>query len=140
MLKKALQKIAQKIEAKMPQGVQVKGTENSLEVYAEDYMLFRDQGVDGTKKKNSPNKKYDLGAKFSYKGKMPPSKDLAKWAKKKGLQLKKGMTYEGLGFVIARSIKEKGIKPSLYLTKPFIDVLDKEDFDEVVEEMLKELK
>ena len=140
MLGKVLQKLARKIESKMPRGVQVKGTQNSIEVHAEDYMLFRDQGVDGIKRKNDPSKKYDLGTKFSYKGKMPPSKDLSKWAKKKGLKLKKGQTYEGLGFVIARSIKEKGIKPSLYLTKPFIDVIEQKDFDELIEEMLNELK
>ena len=78
MLGKVLQKLARKIESKMPRGVQVKGTQNSIEVHAEDYMLFRDQGVDGIKRKNDPSKKYDLGTKFSYKGKMPPSKNLTK--------------------------------------------------------------
>ena len=57
MLKDILQKIARKIESKMPKGVQVKGTQNCIEVYAEDYKTFRDQGVDGTKTKYSKPKK-----------------------------------------------------------------------------------
>ncbi len=83
----------------------------------EDYGMFQDKGVSGIKKKyNTP---------FSYKSKMPPIKPLQLWAKKRNIRLrdekgqyKKG-NYKTIGFLIARSIFEKGIKPSLFFTKPF---------------------
>ena len=81
------------------------------------YGNFQDKGVSGTEKK------YDTP--YSYKSKMPPIKPLADWAKRKGIKLrdekgkfKKG-GYKTLGFLIARSIQRKGIKPSLFFTKPF---------------------
>jgi hypothetical protein len=81
------------------------------------YGNFQDKGVSGTEKKyNTP---------YSYKSKMPPIKPLAEWAQRKGIKLrdekgkfKKG-GYKTLGFLIARSIQRKGIKPSLFFTKPF---------------------
>ena len=54
-----------------------------------------------------------------------PVKPLADWAKAKGLKLRdsKGRFQKGgyttLGFLIARSIQKKGLKPSLFFTKPF---------------------
>ena len=89
----------------------------SLDFEMEDYGVFQDKGVSGTKKKyNTP---------YSYTTKMPPVKPLAKWAKSKNLRLrsddgkfKKG-SYNTIGFLIARSIYKKGIKPSLFFTKPF---------------------
>ena len=81
------------------------------------YGNFQDKGVSGTEKK------YDTP--YSYKSKMPPIKPLAEWAKRKGIKLRdeKGKFKKGgymtLGFLIARSIQRKGIKPSLFFTKPF---------------------
>ena len=56
---------------------------------------------------------------------MPPVKPLAKWAKSKNIRLRdeqgkyqKG-NYQTIGYLIARSIYRKGIKPSLFFTKPF---------------------
>lgn len=83
----------------------------------EDYGMFQDKGVSGK------NKKYDTP--FSYKNKKPPIGPLAEWAKKKNIRLrdeqgrfKKG-NYNTIGFLISRSIFEKGLKPSLFFTKPF---------------------
>ena len=89
----------------------------NLQFKMEDYGIFQDKGVSGTKKKyNTP---------YSYTNKMPPSKPLAQWAKSKNIRLrdnkgkfKKG-SYNTIGFLIARSIYKKGIKPSLFFTKPF---------------------
>lgn len=89
----------------------------------EDYGMFQDQGVRG--KKSYYADKATSGSPFSYKDKMPPIKPLAKWAKKRGIRLrddkgkfKKG-NYNTIGFLIARSIFEKGMKASLFFTKPF---------------------
>ncbi|MGB2339250.1 MAG: hypothetical protein ACPH7I_05125 [Flavobacteriaceae bacterium] len=81
----------------------------------EDYGVFQDKGVSGTKKKyNTP---------FSYTSKRPPRKTLEEWISKRRFQFrdKKGkfMSYKSMSFLIQRSIFEKGIKPSLFFTKPF---------------------
>ena len=100
----------------------IKNNAFSLSFFMEDYGKFQDKGVSGTEKK------YDTP--FSYKSKMPPIEPLAKWAKRKGLKLrdskgkfKKGWnndsSYRTIGFLISRSIQRKGLKPSLFFTKPF---------------------
>ena len=83
----------------------------------EDYGMFQDKGVSGK------NKKYDTP--FSYKNKRPPIGPLAEWAKKRTIRLrdakgrfKKG-NYNTIGFLISKSIFEKGLRPSLFFTKPF---------------------
>ena len=97
----------------------VKVMPNSINVQfsMEDYGVFQDKGVSGKEKKyNTP---------FSYTNKMHPLKPLANWAKFRNIRLrdKKGRfskgNYNTIGFLIARSIYKKGIKPSLFFTKPF---------------------
>lgn len=96
---------------------EMKAMPNSLRLYfdIENYGFFQDKGVSGTKRK------YDTP--FSYKTKMPPPKAFDKWIIKKGIAPRKKdgkfTTRKGLQFAIARSIFEKGIKPSLFFTKPF---------------------
>ena len=87
----------------------------SLSFSMEEYGIYQDKGVSGTKKKyNTP---------FSYTTKRPPANKLDKWTVKRGIAPRddKGrfITRKGLNFIIARSIFEKGIKPSLFFTKPF---------------------
>ena len=82
----------------------------------EDYGKFQDLGVSGVKKKyNTP---------YSYTSKMPPAKAFSDWVVRKGLEGirdEKGrfIKRKSLQFLIARSIYMKGIKPSLFFTKPF---------------------
>ena len=88
----------------------------SLKFLMEEYGKFQDKGVSGTKKK------YDTP--YSYKDKMPPPNKMDKWIVKKnlkGLRNDKGqfISRKSLQFMIARSIFKKGIKPSLFFTKPF---------------------
>jgi len=96
---------------------EIKAMPNSLRLYFDmaDYGFFQDKGVSGTKKK------YDTP--FSYTNKMPPPKAVDKWIVKKGIAPRKKdgkfTTRKGLKFAIARSIFEKGIKPSLFFTTPF---------------------
>jgi hypothetical protein len=90
---------------------------NSLRLYFDmaDYGFYQDKGVSGTKVKYS--------TPFKYTNKMPPPKAFDKWIIKKGIAPRnkegKFQTRKGLQFAIARSIFEKGIKPSLFFTKPF---------------------
>ena len=96
---------------------EAKAFPNSIGIYfdMEDYGFFQDKGVSGIKKK------YDTP--FSYKSKMPPPSAFDKWTIRRGIAPRntKGQfqTRKGLNFAIARSIFEKGIKPSLFFTKPF---------------------
>jgi hypothetical protein len=89
----------------------------SLAIFMEEYGKFQDKGVDGTEVKHS--------SPYSFKSKQPPSQPIAEWAKARRIRFRddKGRytvgNYKTIGFIIARSIKKKGIKPSLFFTKPF---------------------
>ena len=96
---------------------EVKVSKNSISIFFKmnPYGIFQDKGVSGTERKyNTP---------FSYKTKMPPAQSFETKIKNKGIQGrdKKGrfITQKSLSFAIARSIFKKGIKPSLFFTKPF---------------------
>ena len=106
----------------------VKESKNSfqLEFLMEDYGVFQDKGVSGVKKKyNTP---------YSYKDKMPPVKSLDKWIVKrnlKGVRDKDGkfISRKSLQYMIARSIYNNGIKPSMFFTKPFKKAFENLDKD-----------
>ena len=117
--------------------------------------VFQDRGIKGTHSGKSLDN-------FSYK---PSSKMLgaelatgrfAKWAKRRGIRFRdengrfaKG-SYKQIGIAIALSVKKKGIKPSLWFTKPFqhnfnnLDDQIKEafglDVDEFMEQTLSGIK
>ena len=102
----------------------INATEDSISVIfeMEDYGKFQDQGVSGTKQKyNTP---------FSYKSKMPPSKAFSQFVVRKnikGSRDEKGrfVKRKTLHYLIARSIFTRGIKPSMFFTKPFNQAFDK---------------
>lgn len=87
----------------------------------EDYGEFVDKGVSGIKKKyNTP---------YSYKDKMPPANKLDKWVVRRGIapRDKKGrfIPRKSLLWLISRGIYNNGIKPSLFMTKPFEKYMEK---------------
>lgn len=88
----------------------------------EDYGMYQDRGVRGTQSGSSLS-----GFKYSESSNLigleAATGTFAKWAKFRGLQPrdKKGRygSYKTMGFILAQSIKKKGIKPSLFFTTPF---------------------
>ena len=116
-LSKTNKNVSKELYNSLKGNIKVMPNSIALEFEMEDYGVFQDKGVSGTEKKyNTP---------FSYKSKMPPVKPLSDWAKNRNIRLrdekgkfKKG-SYNTIGFLIARSIYRKGIKPSLFFTKPF---------------------
>ena len=123
----------------------------SLSFLMEEYGLFQDQGVKGTKSNYIVNKKSPFSYKQSSKimGVEYHTGTFAKWAKLNNIRLrdKKGRfkkgNYKSIGFVIARSVKEKGVKASFFFTKPFEKAFKNLDKDIIeaykldVEELLK---
>tara|TARA_X000001316_G_C891798_1_gene13259 strand:+ start:58 stop:564 length:507 start_codon:yes stop_codon:yes gene_type:complete len=93
-----------------------------------DYGKFQDRGVSGTEKKyNTP---------YSYTNKMPPIKAFDQWVVRKGIAPRgSGGQFakrQGLKFAIAKTIFKKGIRPSMFFTKPFEAALKRLP-DELVE-------
>ena len=91
----------------------------------EQYGKFQDQGVKGTKSNYLENK----NSRFSYRSSMPNPAIFEGYIKRKGIKGrdKKGrfITNKSLQFLIARSIFQKGIKASMFFTKPFNQAFDK---------------
>lgn len=103
------------------------GSDFSFEILMEEYGKYQDKGVSGVLKKyNTP---------YSYKDKMPPPAKLDKWMIKKGVAPRdesgKFLKRKSLQFLIARGIYRYGIKPSLFFTNAYKDVL--KDFKFAVE-------
>jgi hypothetical protein len=119
-------------------GYDVKVSKNSfqLEFLMEDYGIFQDKGVKGKDPskvspnakitgQQAPNSPYKFGS-GNYSGQW--SKFVGKlevWAKKKNVRLrdekgrfKKG-NYKTIAQIIAGNIYNRGIKPSMFFTKPF---------------------
>ena len=116
-LTKSKKSVSKDLYNSIDSNVSVHKNSFSIEFLMNEYGIYQDKGVSGTEKK------YDTP--FKYGNKMPPVKPLADWAKKRNIRLrdakgkfKKG-SYKTIGFLIARSIQKKGIKPSLFFTKPF---------------------
>ena len=117
--KAQLQKKQKSASGKLLQSInsnlKVNNNSFSLQFLMEEYGIYQDKGVSGTKKKyNTP---------FAYTTKRPPANKLDKWTVKRGIAPRdnKGrfISRKGLNYIIARSIFEKGLKPSLFFTKPF---------------------
>ena len=103
-----------------------KGGSITVRFKMNSYGAFVDKGVSGTKTKRSYKdyKGKTKSSPFKYKAKQPPSGIIEKWIKKKGLKGrdKKGrfITHKSLSFLIARSIKKKGIQGISFFQKPLM--------------------
>lgn len=96
-----------------------------------DYGSFQDEGVKG-KKSTYPE---SSSSPFKYKNKMPPSSVFDKWSIRRGIapRDKQGrfISRKSLNYLLARSIYNKGIRATMFFTKPFEAGLDKYS-DEIV--------
>ena len=104
---------------------QVKVTDRSLqfEIEMAYYGTFQDKGVQG-KSSNSkaPRSPYRFGTGSGRKGGLTQGID--KWVRKKRFQFQdkktgRFLSYQSTAYLIARSVYQTGIKPSLFFTKPF---------------------
>jgi len=115
----------------------VKTSKNSIELdfSMEQYGVFQDAGVKGKDPskvspnakitgQQAPNSKYKFGSgSVGRYGEFVSS--IEKWAKKKNIRFRdkngkyKSGNYKSLAHVIAGNIYNRGIKPSLFFTKPF---------------------
>ena len=91
---------------------------------SEDYGQFIDKGVKGAKS----TYRESFASPFKYTTKQPPSRVFDKWSIRKGIAPRdkqgKFVSRQSLNFLIARSIKNKGIRATLFFTKPFERGLD----------------
>ena len=95
----------------------------SLQFYMEDYGAFQDLGVKGkTSSAKAPNSPFKFGSGTGQKGGL--TKGIKEWVKKRRFQFKdkktgRFLSYESTAFLITRGIYNKGIRPSMFFTKPF---------------------
>ena len=121
----------------------------------DDYGAFQDKGVKGkSSSAKAPNSPFKFGSGTGPKGGL--TKGIEKWVRLKGFQFRdktsgKFMSYQATAFLITRSIFHKGIKPSLFFTKPFeagykkyidVDLLKAfgQDVETMVDYNLKDIK
>lgn len=95
----------------------------SLSFIMEEYGQFVDKGVKGFKSSSrAPRSPYRFGSGKGKKGGL--TKGIDKWVRRKGIQFRdrrtgRFMSYDSTSYLIRRAIWNKGIKPSMFFTKPF---------------------
>jgi hypothetical protein len=103
---------------------------------AEDYWVFVDEGVEGAGGFKGSGKKRGQGSPFKFTNKQPPLSVILPWIKTKGLRgriQKDWKNNKGAGrfisdksfaFIVARSIKQKGLERTRFISKPYDDMID----------------
>ena len=95
----------------------------TLSIEMLEYGLFQDKGVRGkTSSTKAPQSPYKFGRGTGAKGGL--TRGIDKWVRARRFQFRdkdtgRFMSYKSTAFLITRSIYNKGIKPSLFFTKPF---------------------
>lgn len=95
----------------------------TLSIEMLEYGLFQDKGVKGIKTSTkAPKSPYKFGRRTGAKGGL--TRGIKKWVRNRRIQFRdrktgRFMSYKSTAFLITRSIYNKGIKPSLFFTKPF---------------------
>ncbi len=103
--------------------VTINSERTTVKFFMEKYGDFQDQGVKG---KNSsakaPNSPFKFGSGRGKAGGLTDS--IQKWVEARRFQFKdrktgKFLSYRATAFLITRSIYSKGLKPTLFFTKPY---------------------
>ena len=120
----------------------VKEMPNSISVSfaMEEYGYYQDRGVKGAKSTYPEIGRYGTLAKFGSgksKKKGGLTKGIKEWVRARRFQFRdkktgKFMSYDSTAYLITRSVYNKGIKPSLFFTKPFEQAFKKLP-DELIE-------
>lgn len=90
----------------------------------EQYGEFQDKGVRGkSSSRKAPNSPFKFGSGTGKKGGLTQA--MQSYVKRRRIQFRdkktgRFLSYQSTAFLIARSIYQKGIKPSLFFTKPFV--------------------
>ena len=96
----------------------------NLNIEMADYGKFKDKGVRGkSSSSKAPNSPFRFGSGTGRKGGLTEA--MQSYVKRRRIQFKdrktgRFLSYKSTAFLIARSIYQKGIKPSLFFTKPFV--------------------
>lgn len=89
----------------------------------DEHGAYQDKGVRGKfSSVKAPNSPFKFGSGSGKSGGL--TNGIEKWVKQKRIQFKdketgKFLSYKSTAFIITRSIFAKGLKPSLFFTKPF---------------------
>ena len=119
----------------------------NVEFFMEDYGIYQDLGVKGKdpskvspnakrKGQQAPNSPFKFGSGKSRGDFKSFTEKMAQFAKKKNIRFRQGQTgkfakggYKSMGYVIASNIYNRGLRPSLFFTKPFEAGITKYDND-----------
>ncbi len=111
--------------------------DNKVSFLSEKYGEFLDKGVKGSKSTYPESS----ASPFRYRDKMPPASAFDKWSIKSGIAPRdskgKFIKRKSLNYIIANSIFRKGIRASLFFTKPFEEALPLFE-DEMLEAFLND--
>lgn len=126
----------------LKKSLKYKEKKGTIEIIMEEYGVFYDKGVSGANNSNFKGKKKQVHKskdKFSFKGSKAIGgiKSIDRWMSRKGIAGGKEAN-----FLIRRSIAQHGIKPSLFLTKPYEKYLDKisAEFLNLAPEIVKDIR
>jgi hypothetical protein len=97
---------------------------NEVDIIMNDYGIFKDKGVTGANRSDFKGKKKTINksvSNFKFSGSkraIGGKATIDKFMSRKGISSNL-MTKDSLNFLIRRSIYQHGIKPTLFLTKPY---------------------
>lgn len=94
----------------------------SLSFEMEEYGNYQDKGVRGKRSNaRAPKSPYKFGSGTGAKGGL--TEGIQRWVKARKFQFKdkkgKFMSYDSTAWIITKSIYAKGLRPTLFFTKPF---------------------
>ena len=118
----------------------------SVDLIMEEYGVFKDKGVTGAGRSDFRGKKKKIhqskgGFKFnSSKQSIGGEASINSWMKRRGISSSL-ITQKSLNFLIRRSIHQHGIRPSLFLTKPYEHYTEEiiEEFNNLHEAITKDI-